>query len=656
MIGWLAGVWSLTEPWNRYPAGLFYTMALVSLQEIRIAFGGPPLLDGVSLQIDRQQRIGLLGRNGTGKSTLMKILAGQVLPDGGTVQAESGLKIAYFSQTIPHNLDGSVFEIIARGLGERGELMVAYHREEARLAAHPDPDHTRLHQLHEQLDAHRAWSVLEEIASITTRMGLDPDADYCALSGGQKRRVLLAAALVCEPDLLLLDEPTNHLDIDSIAWLESYLLEMGKTLLFVTHDRMLLRRLATRIIEIDRGQLFDWSCDYDTFLERKQAVLDAQEKEWERFDKKLAQEEVWIRQGIKARRHRNEGRVQALLKMRAERRARREKLGTATLKLAEAQNSGTMVLESKGVGYSYDDKPLIKDFDAMIARGDKIGIIGPNGCGKTTLVRLLLGELTPQTGEIRQGTQLSITYFDQLRRQLDEDKSVWENVLPNGSTVTLDGKSRHIIGYLQDFLFTPERAKTRVRYLSGGERNRLLLARLFTQPANLLVLDEPTNDLDSETLELLEELLVNFKGTVLLICHDRAFLDNVVTSTWVFTGDGAIEEYVGGYEDWRRKQSEEASEPEQPKIDKNKLYKEARKASQPRKLSFKESRELESLPALIESLESELAAVHNQLADPASYRNPANVVLVKKRLTELEAQHAQAYDRWEHLESIASAS
>ncbi|MBM4025944.1 MAG: ATP-binding cassette domain-containing protein [Planctomycetes bacterium] len=629
-------------------------MALVSLQEISIAFGGPPLLEGVSLQIDKGQRIGLLGRNGAGKSTLMKILAGQVVPDAGTVQAEAGLKIAYFSQTIPPDLEGSVFEIIARGLGQRGELMLRYHREEARLAAHPDADHRRLHQLHEQLDAHRAWSVLEEIARITTRMGLDPDADYPALSGGQKRRVLLAAALVCEPDLLLLDEPTNHLDIDSIAWLESYLLGMGQTLLFVTHDRLLLRRLATRIIEVDRGQLFDWSCDYDTFLERKQALLEAQEKEWDRFDKKLAQEEVWIRQGIKARRHRNEGRVQALLQMRAERQARREKLGTARLKLAAAQNSGTMVLEAKGLSYGYDDRPLIRDFDALIARGDKIGIIGPNGCGKTTLVRLLLGELTPQTGAVRQGTQLAIICFDQLRQQLDEDKSVWENVLPNGSTVTVDGKSKHIIGYLQDFLFTPERARTRVRCLSGGERNRLLLARLFTQPANLLVLDEPTNDLDSETLELLEELLVNFPGTVLLICHDRAFLDNVVTSTWVFTGDGAIEECVGGYQDWRRRQSEEAPEPATPKVDKKKLYQEARKAGQTRKLSFKESRELESLPARIESLEGELDVLHRQLADPAFYRHPGNVVLATKRLAELEAQHAQAFERWEHLESLGT--
>jgi ABC transport system ATP-binding/permease protein len=630
-------------------------MAFVSLQDVSIAFGGPPLLDGVQLQIEKGQRIGLLGRNGTGKSTLMKILAGQVAPDAGALQKESGGKIAYFSQTIPRDLDGSVFEIIARGLGQRGELLLRYHREEARLAEHPNPDHSRLHHLHEQLDAHRAWSVLEEIASITSRMSLNADWDYHTLSGGQKRRVLLATALVSEPDFLLLDEPTNHLDIDSIAWLETYLLGLGKTLLFVTHDRMLLRKLATRIIEIDRGQLFDWSCDYDTFLERKQDVLDAQEKDWKRFDKKLAQEEVWIRQGIKARRRRNEGRVRVLQKMRAERSARREKLGTATLKLAEAQGSGTLVLEAKGVSYSYEETPLIKDFSALITRGDKIGIIGPNGCGKTTLVRLLLGELAPQAGTVRQGTQLSITYFDQLRRQLDEDKTVWENILPNGDTVTIDGKSKHIVAYLQDFLFTAERAKTRVRYLSGGERNRLLLAQLFTQPANLLVLDEPTNDLDSETLELLEELLVNFKGTVLLICHDRAFLNNVVTSTLVFSTDGAVTEYVGGYNDWLGQQNQTPPEQNTPKIDKKKLYKETRKASQPRRLSFKETKELEALPALIESLEVKLEVLHNQLADSAFYRDQEKVVVAKKRLAELESQHTEAFERWEHLEAIASS-
>jgi len=629
-------------------------MALVSLQNVSIAFSGPPLLDWVSLQIQKGQRVGLLGRNGAGKSTLMKIIAGQVPPDAGSVQTESGLKIAYFSQTIPRDLDGSVFEIIAKGLGQRGELLLRYHREEARLAEHTDPDHSRLARLHEQLEAHRAWSVLEEIAAITTRMTLDADWDYGALSGGQKRRVLLAAALVCEPDLLLLDEPTNHLDIESIAWLESYLLGMGKTLLFVTHDRMLLKRLATRIIEIDRGQLFDWSCDYETFLTRKQEVLDTQEKEWKQFDKKLAQEEIWIRQGIKARRHRNEGRVRALLKMRAERRARREKPGTATLKLTEAQGSGTLVLEAKGVSYSYEERPLIKDFHTLITRGDKIGIIGPNGCGKTTLVRLLLGELQPQAGAVRQGTQLAITYFDQLRRQLDEDKNVWENVQPNGDTVTIDGKSKHIVAYLQDFLFTAERAKTRVRYLSGGERNRLLLARLFTQPANLLVLDEPTNDLDSETLELLEELLVNFQGTILLICHDRAFLNNVVTSTLVFGADGTIAEYVGGYDDWLAQQDEAPAEPDKPKVDKKKLYKEARKAKQPRRLTFKETKELEALPNLIEELEAELEVLHGQLADPAFYRDQEKVITAKKRLADLEAQHTEAFERWEHLEAIAA--
>ncbi|MCB0258360.1 MAG: ATP-binding cassette domain-containing protein, partial [Calditrichaeota bacterium] len=487
------------------------------------------------------------------------------------------------------------------------------------------------------------------------RMSLDPDWDYTALSGGQKRRVLLAAALVSEPDLLLLDEPTNHLDITTIAWMEEFLLRENLTLLFVTHDRMLLRRLATRIVELDNGVLYDWSCDYDTFLQRKQALLDAQEKEWARFDKKLAQEEVWIRQGIKARRTRNEGRVRALKQMREARRKRRQAPGSASMKLAEAQQSGNLVIEAQGLAYSYDNQPLIQDFSTIITRGDKIGIIGPNGCGKTTLLNLLLGYLAPHAGTVRHGTNLAIRYYDQLREQIDESKTVWENVLPNGDTVTINGNSKHIIPYLQDFLFTPDRAKTPVTHLSGGERNRLLLARLFTQPANLLVLDEPTNDLDAETLELLEELLVNFQGTLLLISHDRTFLNNVVTSTLVFEGEGRIAEYVGGYDDWIEQQQRQTSaDGETDKIDKKALYLEEKKARQKKKLSFKEAREMEALPGMIESLEAEQAQLQGKLADHTFYQDKSAVAAARARLAELETALAETYARWEYLESLSS--
>ena len=630
-------------------------MALISLQNISIAFGGAPLIDGQDLQIEKQQRVCLLGRNGAGKTTLMKIIEGRVSPDSGMVQYAPELKVSYFAQRVPQELSGSVFEIIAGGLGERGELLARYHREEQRIARTKDTDHRTLTQLHEALEQHHAWQYLDTVGQIAARMSLDPDWDYTALSGGQKRRVLLASALVSEPDLLLLDEPTNHLDITTIAWMEEFLLRENLTLLFVTHDRMLLRRLATRIVELDNGVLYDWSCDYDTFLQRKQALLDAQEKEWARFDKKLAQEEVWIRQGIKARRTRNEGRVRALKQMREARRKRRQAPGSASMKLAEAQQSGNLVIEAQGLAYSYDNQPLIQDFSTIITRGDKIGIIGPNGCGKTTLLNLLLGYLAPHAGTVRHGTNLAIRYYDQLREQIDESKTVWENVLPNGDTVTINGNSKHIIPYLQDFLFTPDRAKTPVTHLSGGERNRLLLARLFTQPANLLVLDEPTNDLDAETLELLEELLVNFQGTLLLISHDRTFLNNVVTSTLVFEGKGRIAEYVGGYDDWIEQQQRQTSaDGEADKIDKKALYLEEKKARQKKKLSFKEAREMEALPGMIESLEAEQAQLQGKLADHTFYQDKSAVAAARARLAELETALAETYARWEYLESLSS--
>ena len=629
-------------------------MALAALQNVSIAFGGQQLLDRAGLHIEKNQRICLLGRNGSGKTTLMKILKGQLSPDSGTLHTAPGLRVSYFSQDIPQDLEGSVFEIIARGLGKRGEVLVEYHREEQRLSHNHNADHALFHRLQEEMDSLHAWAALEEIGKITSKMSLNSEWQYCSLSGGQKRRVLLASALVSEPDLLLLDEPTNHLDIDTITWMEDFLQRLQASVLFVTHDRMFLRKLATRIVELDRGRLFDWSCDYDTFLERKQAAIEAQEKEWEKFDKKLAEEEIWIRQGVRERRTRNEGRVRELMKMREDRKQRRQREGTASMTLAEAQKSGKLVVEAKGLSYSYEGEPLIRDFSTLIARGDKIGIIGPNGCGKTTLVKLLLGELPPQSGSLRLGTNLSVTYFDQLREQIDEDKNVWENVLPAGDFVTINGRNRHIITYLQDFLFTPDRAKTPVSHLSGGERSRLLLARLFTKAANFLVLDEPTNDLDAETLELLEELLVNFQGTLLLICHDRAFLNNVVTSTFVFSGgNGKIDEYVGGYDDWLEQRPTERLQPKtSEKSNKKKLLKEAKKATQKRKLSFSEKRELDGLPAKIEELEAEQETLSAKMADADFYRNADDVKQANQRLMEIESELTHAYERWEVLEGI----
>lgn len=627
-------------------------MALVSLQNVSLAFAGTAILENISLQIEKKQSICLVGRNGAGKTTLMRTLAGELKPDSGVVQVSQGVKVSYFAQTIPTELSGNVFAIIAAGLGAEGDLIVRYHAAEKGLVDDQPGAVDELQRLREQIEKLDAWSCIDDIGRITSRMDIDCDWEYENLSGGQKRRVILAAALVSRPDVLLLDEPTNHLDIDTIAWLEDFLQRLGITILFVTHDRMLLRRLANRIIELDRGRLYDWVCDYDTFLQRKEEVLAAEMKEWERFDKKLAQEEVWIRKGIKARRTRNEGRVRALKKMREERRQRRQHVGKAVMQISQAADSGKDVLEARDISFSYGNKKVINDFSLKVNRGDKIGVVGANGCGKTTLVRLLLGELKPDSGEIRYGTNLEVIYFDQIRAQLDEQRTVWENVLPTGDMVDVGGKNIHIISYLQNFLFTPDRAKTKVSVLSGGERNRVLLAKLFACPANFLVLDEPTNDLDIETLELLEELLVEFSGTVLLICHDRTFLNNVVSSTVVFAENGEIKEIVGGYDEWmnERKVYEEeiqrAAEAEKARMQPTRVV----TSEKPVKLSFKEKQELAELPGMIESTETEISELQNKLADPLFYKSGENAGLLNNRLMELEERLFACLERWEELE------
>lgn len=629
-------------------------MAILSIQNISVAFGGHNILDSITIQIEKGQRICLLGRNGSGKSTLMKIISGRFTADAGNVHKEQTTQISYFSQEIPTDLPGTVFEITAAGLGMRGRLLLQHHAQEKQAKNGAAPEAEEQLQLHEQMEQYNVWPAVDEIKKILSRMDLIADWEYRSLSGGQKRRVLLAAALVSQPDILLLDEPTNHLDITTISWLEEYLLRSGVTLLFVTHDRSLLKRLANRIIELDRGRLTDWACDYDTFLVRKQAVLDAEEKEWEQFDKKLAREEQWIRKGIRARRTRNEGRVRALEKMREERKQRRGREGTALMQAAEAGRTGKLVLEAQSVSYRFGAEPLISDFSCRIRRGDKIGIIGPNGCGKTTLVNLLLGKLPPEMGSIRYGTHLQTLYFDQMREQLDERKTVWENVLPNGNMVSVNGKNIHIITYLKDFLFTPERAASPAGQLSGGERSRLLLARLFTKEANLLVLDEPTNDLDTETLELLEELLAGFKGTVLLISHDRMFLNNVVTGLFAFTEDGKIREFIGSYDDWsRQKPTGESGPPAVSKKEKKKIYQDEKKAKRKKKRTFKEEQEFEALPLEIEALEEEQQGIYTKMSEPDFYRNREEAAALSERMKAIEAELAKAYVRWEYLDSIA---
>jgi len=631
-------------------------MSQLHLQDASLTFGLRPILDNASLVIETGDRIGLLGRNGEGKSTLMKVFTGEQKLDSGEIRRQPGLRIARLEQEISTPDAITVLDVVLEGLGEHGRLLHKYH-DLARMCA--EGDNSKLDELgkvQREIDAADAWSMDQKAYNIITRMTLDADAEYNSLSGGMKRRVLLARALVNDPELLLLDEPTNHLDLEAIAWMEDFLARYQGTLVFVTHDRRFLRRLATRIVELDRGRMYDWACGYEIFLERKQALLDTEEVANAKFDKKLAEEEVWIRKGIKARRTRNEGRVRALKDMREERRNRLSRMGTADIRIQEGKGSGTLVAETKQVSFGYDGSDVIKNLTTTIQRGDRVGIIGPNGAGKTTLIRLLLGQLQPQSGTIRTGTNLQIAYFDQYRAALDENRTVMDNVSEGRDTVTIAGKDKHILSYLQDFLFTPERARSPVSVLSGGERNRLLLAKLFTRPSNLLVLDEPTNDLDIETLELLEEVIGEYSGTLLIVSHDRAFINNTVTQCLVMKGDGSVHEFIGDYDEWLRFDAERTSKKESQSQAKAKTETQSTSVKA-RKLSFKEAKELETLPQFIEQLESDHEKRVLTMSEPDFYKRDADDIRTfQSNLEALESNINTAYARWEELEAIRAAS
>jgi ATP-binding cassette subfamily F protein uup len=624
-------------------------MALMNIHDVSMSFGQAPVLDHVSLQIEEGERICLIGRNGEGKTTLMKIIQGTLESLTGQIVRRPGLTITMLEQTVPLGLKGSVYQAVSEGLGRRGQLLQEYHDTSRRLAGEDTQEVlNKLSRLQHELETHNAWHVHQQVDTVISHLKLPADADVNTLSAGLKRRVLLARALVLEPDILLLDEPTNHLDVDSIVWLEEFLGKFPGTLIFVTHDRMFLQKLSTRIVNIDRGQITCWQCDYDTFLKRRQSQLDAEMSQQALFDKKLAQEEAWIRKGIKARRTRNEGRVRQLEKMRQLRQQRRYAVGQVRFETHQAQMSGELVMDVNAVSFAYETAPdnkIIENFSTMIMRGDKIGVIGPNGSGKTTLLKLLLGLLEPTEGTVKLGTKLEIAYFDQLHAQLDDNKTVWENVADGYSSIFINGREKNVVGYLQDFLFTPQQARNQVQHLSGGERNRLLLARLFAKPSNVLVLDEPTNDLDMETLELLEELLVEYQGTVLLVSHDRAFLNGVVTGTFVLEGQGRVAEYVGGYDDWLRQRKVQESEPikkEKPSV----------QSAVKKKLSYKDQKELDSMHVKIEQAEQQLASLHQQMAQPAFYKQAASTIAaIAQQAREAEAQLFSLYKRWEELES-----
>ena len=627
-------------------------MPLIRLTNVSIAFGTHSLLDNAAFQLDAGERVGLLGRNGEGKSTLMKIIAGDIHADHGEIWRQPELRLAWLEQSPNLQADETIYEAVAGGLGELGKVIARYHE----LLTHMDGSEQSLQALGDvqhKLEAGNGWEFQSRVEAVLSKLQLPADVKVGSLSGGWKRRVALARALVIDPEVLLLDEPTNHLDFDSITWLEEQLLTFQGAVLFVTHDRAFLQKLATRIVDLDRGQLTSWAGNYQDYLTRKAAALEDEANQNAEFDKKLAKEEVWIRQGIKARRTRNEGRVRALKRLRAERSERRNTQGTTKLSLSKGETSGRKVVEAVNVNFKYTDKPIINDFSIRIERGDKIGLIGDNGAGKSTLLKLLLGQLQPNTGSIELGTNLQIAYFDQLREQLDPEISVADSVLDGGEFVdTPDGK-RHVMSYLADFLFAPARARSPVKSLSGGEKNRLLLARLFTKPANLIVMDEPTNDLDLETLEILEEKLVEYQGTLLLVSHDREFLDNVVTSVLVFEGEGRVGEYIGGYADWFAL-SEQNKKTEAVRVAAETVKKEKPKATTPKKLSFKEQRELEQLPETIDQLESLQAKLTAKIASAEFYKQtPDAVAATLEQLKATEDELAQAYKRWDELEGNA---
>ncbi|EJE4695665.1 ABC transporter ATP-binding protein [Vibrio parahaemolyticus] len=639
-------------------------MALLTIHNAQLAFGDHPLLDRAEFALQENERVCLVGRNGAGKSTLMKVLAGDILLDDGKIQITQDVVVSRLEQDPPRNQEGTVYEYVSGGLAEIGEQLKIYHDLLDLVAQDPSEKNiNRLAKTQEQLDHSNAWRFDDRVKNVLSALKLSPDTLLRDLSGGWQRKAALARALVCDPDVLLLDEPTNHLDVTTIEWLENFLKDFKGSIIFISHDRAFIKSMATRIVDLDRGQLSSFPGDYDNYLLEKEEMLRVEEMQNAEFDKKLAQEEVWIRQGIKARRTRNEGRVRALKKLREERRDRREVQGKVNLNIDDASRSGKIVFEAENVSFAYDGKQIVDNFSFNIMRGDRIALIGPNGCGKSTVLKLLLGQLEAQSGRLHCGTKLEVAYFDQYREILDPEKTVIDNLADGKQEVMVGGRQRHALSYLQDFLFAPKRARTPVKALSGGEKNRLLLARILLKPNNLLILDEPTNDLDIETLELLEEMLANYQGTLLLVSHDREFVDNTVTTSWIFEGDGVIEEFVGGYHDAKQQRDQALAvrfSTEKP-AKKEKVVEETPKTTQPKnnskKLSYKLQRELEALPAKLEQLESDIETLQEQVNNPEFFAKPVEQTQpVLEQLAAVEQELEIAFERWEELEAMQQDS